>query len=113
MYTITLSTGRVLANLELNGNNFISIEQLTDADFAGALSKVVISDGNKQEEYSDMKLVACREDDGKTWFILAEKTENEKAFEAISAQLQQNATDLQDCMLAMTEMFESLSALNG
>lgn len=74
---------------------------------------MVISDGNTTEEYSDMKLINCRIEDGLTWFILAEKTDAEKQAEAIMAKLSQNASDVQDCMMAMAEMFEAMAAMNA
>ena len=41
MYTITLSDGTKLKNLELNGNNYISKTILEDSVFEGKLDTVV------------------------------------------------------------------------
>lgn len=82
MYTIILQDGTELKNLELNGNNFISEEIIDDSEFENNLATVVITDGVETYSYTDMVLVNNRIDGGKTWFILREKTEQEKKEEA-------------------------------
>lgn len=65
--TIALSNGTELTGLELNGNNYISPEKLTEDTFADGLSPVVING----EEHEQMALVQCiQHADGRTWFIL-------------------------------------------
>ena len=78
MYTIKLYDGTVLENLTLNGNNFISDEIISDDVFSDNLGLVEISDGENTQIYNDMVLVANRVIDGKSWFILAEKTPEQK-----------------------------------
>ena len=78
MYTIKLYDGTVLENLELNGNNFISDKIIPDDIFTDNLNEVEISDGENTQIYQDMALVANRVIDGKSWFILAEKTPEQK-----------------------------------
>ena len=78
MYTIKLYDGTVLDNLELNGNNFISDKIIPDDIFTDNLNEVEISDGENTQIYNDMVLVANRVIDGKSWFILAEKTPEQK-----------------------------------
>ena len=75
---ITLQDGTVLANLKLNGNNFISDAIIETAIFQDNLGNVQIEyeDGNIAE-YRFMKLVQNIEVDGKSWFILAEQSEND------------------------------------
>ena len=74
--TIALSNGTELTGLELNGNNYISPEKLTEDTFADGLSPVVI-DG---EEHEQMALVQCiQHADGRTWFILRDVTAEEIA----------------------------------
>ena len=85
MYTIKLYDGTVLDNLELNGNNFISDKIISDDTFNDTLNKVEISDGESTRVYNDMMLVANRVIDGKSWFILAEKTPEQKEKEALEA----------------------------
>ena len=90
MYTIKLYDGTVLDNLELNGNNFISDKIISDDIFTNNLDKVEISDGKSTQIYQDMMLVANRVIDGKSWFILAEKTPEQKEKE----ELENNISDI-------------------
>ena len=83
MYSIKLYDGTVLENLELNGNNFISEKIISDKVFSDNLEIVEISDGKSTHIYNDMILVANRVIDGKSWFILAEKTPEQKEKEAL------------------------------
>ena len=101
MYTIKLNNGTVLDNLELNGNNFISDKIIPDDIFTDNLNEVEISDVENTQIYNDMVLVANRVIDGKSWFILAEKTPVQKEKETLKATI----TDLQ---LALVELYESL-----
>ena len=78
MYTIKLYDGTILTNLILNGNNFISDKIIPDDIFTDNLNEVEISDGENTQIYQDMALVANRVIDGKSWFILAEKTPEQK-----------------------------------
>lgn len=82
MYKITLADGTVLKNLELNGNNYIAEGVIDDAVFKGNLSTVTITDGKTTETYEDMVLVINRVDGGRSWFVLREKSEQEKMEEA-------------------------------
>jgi hypothetical protein len=83
MYTIKLNNGTIISNLVLNGNNFISDKIISDDIFTNNLDKVEISDGKSTQIYQDMMLVANRVIDGKSWFILAEKTQEQKEKEAL------------------------------
>lgn len=87
MYKITLNDGTVLENLELNGNNYISEKVIEDSVFAGNLATVTITDGEKTEVFTDMKLMSNRVDGGKSWFVLGEKTAQEKKEEAMAQEL--------------------------
>lgn len=89
MYTITLSNGTRLENLVLNGNNYISETIITDSAFDGGLDAVIISNGETEKTYFDMVLISNRVDDGKSWFILGEKTETQKKEEALNKYLEQ------------------------
>ena len=74
--TIAFSNGTGLTGLELNGNNYISPEKLTEDTFADGLSPVVING----EEHEQMALVQCiQHADGRTWFILRDATAEEVA----------------------------------
>lgn len=82
MYTITLHDGTKLENLELNGNNFIAEGVIEDSVFTDNLATVVITDGTTTDNYTDMALVINRVENGRSWFVLREKTEQEKMEEA-------------------------------
>jgi len=90
MYTIKLYDGTILTNLILNGNNFISDKIIPDDIFTDNLNEVEISDGENTHIYNDMMLAANRVIDGKSWFILAEKTPEQKEKE----ELENNISDI-------------------
>lgn len=106
MYKITLNDGTVLENLELNGNNYISEQVIEDSVFTGNLDTVTISDGETTETFTDMKLMSNRVDGGKSWFVLGEKTAQEKAMEKLVAALSVNAESITDVQLALAEVYE-------
>ena len=108
MYQITLHDGTVLDKLELNGNNFISEKVIDDSVFDGNLDTVTISNGETSETYTDMKLMSNRVDGGKSWFVLGEKTEQEKAMERLVAALSVNAESITDVQLALAEIYEMI-----
>lgn len=85
MYTIILTDGTKLENLEQNGNNFISDEIIADDVFAGNLGTVTITNGETTETHTDMMLYSNRIDNGKSWFVLGEKTEQQKLRERIAS----------------------------
>lgn len=89
MYTITLSNGKKLENLELNGNNFVSAVPVDNAFFDGGLSKVTITDGSKTRTYTDIVILSNREEDGKSWIVLGEKTAQQKEREAALARMRE------------------------
>jgi hypothetical protein len=75
---ITLQDGTVLENLELNGNNFISSAIIESTVFENNLGDVKIEDDEGNiTEYRFMKLIQNMVMDGKSWFILAEQSEND------------------------------------
>ena len=74
--TIALSNGTELTGLELNGNNYISPEKLTEETFTDGLSPVVING----EVHDQMALVQCiQHEDGRSWFILRDVIAEEAA----------------------------------
>ena len=83
MFTIRLSDGSQIEGLILNGNNFISDRELTEATFAGKLGHVVITgDADKDEAgligtHEHMQLVQIVKYEGKWWFVLRELTAQE------------------------------------
>lgn len=101
MYKITLSDGTQLDNLELNGNNYISPRELSNAVFEGKLGTVKVFDkeNETEETYTDMVLISNRVNDGKSWFILAEKSEEQKERERLDSTF----TDIE---MALAEVYE-------
>lgn len=89
MYTVTLSNGTKLENLVQRGNSFVSDVIVEDSVFEGGLNTVVISDGETSETYMDMMLMSNYVSivDGKSWFVLGEKTEQQKKEEALQKEI--------------------------
>ena len=120
MYTITLSNGNTLKNLELNGNNFISAEIIEDSVFDGGLDTVIIAEGKNKETHTDMVLVSNRVFDGKSWFILSEKTQEQKERERVASLELENVAlhetvavlegQLIDTQLALCDVYEQVLA---
>lgn len=102
MYTMTLSDGTKLENLELNGNNWISSTKLTEKDFEGKLNKVTVTDGKSTQEYEKQLLVQITEVEGKYWFILRGKIQREEIEESIT-EMQVAIADVYEQMLGGTK----------
>lgn len=123
MYTIILSNGITLNNLELNGNNYISAEIIEDSVFEDGLDTVIIAEGDNKETYTDMVLVSNRVFDGKSWFILSEKTQKQKEYERIASLEKENAalnetvvsleSQLVDTQLALCDVYEQVLAVTN
>lgn len=77
IYKITLADGTVIENLRLNGNNYISDNEITADMFLGNLSTVTINDGEKDTVYKNMDLVQIVKYDDEYWFILRTMTKRE------------------------------------
>lgn len=84
---ITLQDGIVLENLKLNGNNFISDEIIETSIFENNLGNVKIEDedGNIVEQ-KNMRLIQNIVIGKESWFILAEKSQNDILKERIATQ---------------------------
>jgi len=102
MYTMTLSDGTKLENLELNGNNWISSSKLTEKDFEGKLVKVSATDGEHTYSFENALLVQIMEIENKYWFILREKTREEKMEESVT-ETQAALADVYEQMLGGTK----------
>lgn len=80
-WKITLADGTQLKNLGLNGNNYISETKITEDDFKGKLSNVIIEgkqDGNKiKETHEHMELVQITKYDDGYYFVLRDLSEEE------------------------------------
>lgn len=108
MYKITLADGTKLENLELNGNNYIAEGVIEDSVFEGNLATVTITDGETTETYTDMRLMSNRVEDGRSWFVLGEKTAQQKAMERIETLLTSNADSITDVQVALAEVYEMI-----
>ena len=95
MYSVKLADGTELVDLELNGNNFISNTIIDDNIFKDNLGNVTITSPEGIAEYEDMKLIQNKVYGTQSWFILAEKTEDEKEKE----RLHQLLADLTEVVL--------------
>lgn len=102
MYKITLADGTVLDNLELNGNNYISDTVIEDSVFNGKLDTVIISDGSTTKTYIDMRLMSNIVRGNRSWFVLSEKTGQQKKEEAIFRQMEEYKLIL-NTLLGVTE----------
>lgn len=87
MYTITLADGTKLKNLELNGNNYIAEGVIEDSVFEGNLDTVKITDGETIETFTDMRLMSNIVRDNRSWFVLGEKSAQQKKEEAMAKQM--------------------------
>lgn len=76
-WKITLSDGTQLENLRLSGNNYISKKEITENDFKGKLSKVLIEGNDEKQEYTNMELVQIVKYDDGYYFVLRELSEDE------------------------------------
>lgn len=97
MIKITLNDNTELLDLKLNGNNYISTNLIDSSVFENNLSVVKISEGDNETVYYDMKLVQNIVNEGKSWFILAEKNEEDK----LKEKLEQSRADV-DYLSIMT-----------
>ena len=96
-FKIVLADGTSAENLRRNGNNYISKTEITAEMFAGNLSTVTVEGPDGAQTYHDMKLVQISKVGKEWWFILAEKSEQEKMFEKL-----ETATD--DIILIIADM---------
>ena len=85
MYTITLSDGRKLENLAVNGTNFVSKTKVDEKIFQNNLAAVVISDGKTERAYKNLVFVQQMEwADGTYYLAFREKTRMELLTEEIN-----------------------------
>jgi hypothetical protein len=74
---IKLQDGQVIENLTLNGNNYISKKIIDSSIFENNLERVEIIDEEITQVYYNMKLVQNIVYNNESWFVLAEKSEND------------------------------------
>lgn len=69
---------------------------------------MIIEGPDGSQEYQDMKLVQITKVGKKYWFILAEKTVEEKQKELVAAALATNVSSITDLQLALAEVYEMI-----
>lgn len=101
MYTITLSDGRKLENLTVNGTNFVSKTKVDEEIFRNNLAAVVISDGKTERAYENLVFVQQMEWADETYYLaFREKTRTEMLLEKIM----ENSTGMADAQEALVEL---------
>lgn len=105
-WTVTLADGTALEGLGLNGNNFISGKKLTDADFAGKLEHVSITDGETTTGLVNAELVQCMQYGKEYWFVLREMT----AEELEKRNLLQQLADANNAVAELSELVAGMMA---
>ena len=90
-------------NLELNGNNYISKDEIIEEVFnEEALKKVTIYDGSVSETKNGLVLIQLKKYGSEWWFILDEKSPADKEREDLLAEIE-----------AQAEAIEELAAIIG
>lgn len=105
MYTITLTDGKQITNLELNGTNYVSEVKIDEHIFEHNLSTMKVSDGEIENTYTDMIFVQQMEIDGKYYLAFRVKTQTEKLAEIIK----KNASSVTDMQMALAEVYEMIA----
>lgn len=86
-YNIELASGRKFENLRLNGNNYVSVDEVTEDDFDN-LTTVTITDSEGREQIlHNAKLLQVKQYDDGFYFILAEIPEAKVKAMATEAQI--------------------------
>ena len=97
MYTIILADGTRLENLELNGNNYIAKGIIEDSVFENNLDTVTITDGETSTIFTDMRLMSNIVRDNRSWFVLGEKSAQQKKEESMARQF----SDMHKAMMVL------------
>lgn len=101
MYTITLSDGRKLENLAVNGTNFVSKTKVDEKIFQNNLAAVVISDGKTERAYKNLVFVQQMEWADETYYLaFREKTR----MELLTEEITENSTGMADVQDALVEL---------
>ena len=87
IYTMVLSDGTTIENLRKNGDNYISVVELTKDMFDGKLSEVTVKTSDSEEAMENMDLVQITEMNGEYWFVLRQFSETELAMAKMSSNI--------------------------
>lgn len=89
IYKITLSDGTVIDNLKMNGDNFISNEEIDCSVFENNCAPVIISDGVSDEIHDYMEYMkVANPTDYRYWFALRDVPQKELADMALRSDLE-------------------------
>lgn len=77
MYSIKLSDGTVIDNLEMNGNNYIPQSSIDVNVFEGKMDKITITDDDGEVEEINNFIIVFTEVGGHQSFIIHNKTKEE------------------------------------
>lgn len=90
---MTLADGTVIDNLVLNGNNYISQEELTEEMFDGNISTVVIEDEEAEttQTLKNCELYYLRQYKDEWWFVLNQLTDEQMQTITTNAQVMYTA----------------------
>ena len=101
MYTRTVSDGRRLENLTVNGTNFVSKTKVDEGIFRNNLASVVIYDGKTERTYENLVFVQQMEwADGTYYLAFREKTR----MELLTEEITENSTGMADVQEALVEL---------
>lgn len=101
MYTITLSDGRKLENLAVNGTNFVSKTKVDEKIFQNNLAAVVISDGKTERAYENLVFIQQMEwEDGTYYLAFREKTR----MELLAEEITENSIGMAEVQDALVEL---------
>ena len=101
MYTITLSDGRKLENLAVNGTNFVSKNKVDEEIFRNNLAAVKISDGKTERAYENLVFIQQMEwADGTYYLAFREKTR----MELLAEEITENSIGMADVQDALVEL---------
>ena len=101
MYTITLSDGRKLENLAVNGTNFVSKNKVDEEIFRNNLAAVKISDGKTERAYKNLVFIQQMEwADGTYYLAFREKTR----MELLAEEITENSIGMADVQDALVEL---------
>ena len=101
MYTITLSDGRKLENLAVNGTNFVSKNKVDEEIFRNNLAEVKISDGKTERAYENLVFIQQMEwADGTYYLAFREKTR----MELLAEEITENSIGMADVQEALVEL---------
>lgn len=75
VYTITLSDGRQIKDLTMNGNTYVAPVNFDLSIFTNNLTRIEISDGETRSQYENMQLTYFNHVGNQTWFVLGPVSE--------------------------------------